>query len=160
MPSITSFCPYYELGVFRVKTGKSLQPWLEELNRRVPCSQSAIMLMIPGDDYLELVDHRGYIVAPELHTALGHGIAGTVAETGEAEIVNEVEVDPRFVSEGHGIEQLLCVPLFNQRNQVVGVVSLSNPLESDGFTSQHKRTVQKYLRNHPVKPEQYVQPEV
>ncbi len=143
-----------------MKTGNSLQPWLDELNRRVPCEQSAIMLMIPGDDYLELVDHRGYIVAPELHTALGHGIAGTVAETGEAEIVNEVEVDPRFVSEGHGIEQLLCVPLFNQQQQVIGVASLSNPLASDGFNEEQKRTVEEFLRNHPVKPERYVQPEV
>ena len=142
-----------------MKINSSLDGWLDQLNQRLSCERSSVMLQIPGDDHLEIVAHRGYIVAPELHLPIGHGIAGIVAETGEAEIVNDVEFDPRFVTEGHNIKKLLCVPVKN-KNQVVGVVNLSNPETVDQFQTMHIKWVQDFLMENPIDRHKHVRPEV
>lgn len=143
-----------------MKTDATLEEWMDGLNRKLPCEQTSVMLQIPGDDHLEVVAHRGFIVAPELHLPIGQGVAGTVAETGEAEIVNDVEVDPRFVSEGHGIKQLLCVPIVNRGEGVVGVLNLSNPEDENEFQNEHLKQVEQFLSDHPIIREKYVRPEV
>ncbi len=110
-----------------MRTGVSREGWMDQLLEELPCEQASVMLQIPGDDHLEVVSHRGFIVAPELHLPIGQGYAGNVPETGEGEIINDVDVDPRFVSEGHKIVQLLCAPIMNEGDGVVGVVILGNP---------------------------------
>jgi GAF domain-containing protein len=147
-------------GVNFVRTEKSLDDWMDVLNEELPCEQSSVMLQIPGDDHLEVIAHRGFIVAPELHLPIGHGVAGTVAETGEGEIVNDVEVDPRFVSEGHNIVQLLCAPIVNEGDGVVGVVNLSNPLEVDEFEPRHLEQVENFLEDNPINRDEYVREEI
>jgi HD-GYP domain-containing protein (c-di-GMP phosphodiesterase class II) len=68
---------------------------------------------------------------------LGEGIVGSVALSGEAEMVNEVGDDPRWRGDPSGAFQtraLLAVPLVAQ-GSVIGVVQLLNPVDRDRFTA-------------------------
>ena len=66
----------------------------------------------------------------------GEGIAGWVCLNGKPLVVENVQKDPRFSSR---VDQLLdfktrsvvCVPLLNGKNRVVGVIELINKLTSD-----------------------------
>jgi len=143
-----------------LKTEASLEDWLDDLNTQLECEMATVMLQIPGDDHLEIVAHRGFIVAPELHLPIGHGVAGEVFETRTPEIVQDVKVDPRFVSEGHGIDSLLCYPIYNEQRGVVGVVNLSNPVNVDQFQEKHFRRLESFLENRPIDRDRYVQEEI
>ena len=74
-----------------------------------------------------------------LKLKLGEGIAGTVAQKGEAAIVNDVRRDGRFRREySQGIEvpvrSILCVPL-RLRDRMMGVVEVINRDDKNPFTS-------------------------
>lgn len=67
---------------------------------------------------------------------LGEGIVGSVALSGEAEVVNQVAADPRWHGDPSGAFQtraILAVPLLAQ-GRVIGVVQLLNPVDRDSFT--------------------------
>ena len=69
----------------------------------------------------------------EIRMAVGVGIAGRVAETGETMNVTDAYTDPRFnkaVDEQTGYETrtILCMPI-TIRGQVIGVVEMVNKKE-------------------------------
>jgi HD-GYP domain-containing protein (c-di-GMP phosphodiesterase class II) len=73
----------------------------------------------------------------DLRVPLGAGIVGSVAASGEAEVVNDVAADPRW--QGDSSEELrtraiLSVPLRAQ-GKIIGVVQLLNPVGRDRFTA-------------------------
>ncbi len=73
----------------------------------------------------------------DLRVPLGSGIVGSVALSGEAEVVNDVAADPRWqgdVSDEFQTRALLAVPLRAQ-GKVIGVVQLLNPVGRDRFTA-------------------------
>ena len=79
---------------------------------------------------------KGRDVAP-LRVKMGEGIAGWVAKTGQATIVNDVAHDPRFA--GHFDDKtrfrtrsILCAPLIS-RGRTIGVVEIINR-RGGGFT--------------------------
>jgi DNA-binding response OmpR family regulator/putative methionine-R-sulfoxide reductase with GAF domain len=77
---------------------------------------------------------------------LGQGIAGWVAQSGEALLVPDVRKDPRFYSEvdritGFESHAILCVPL-KARNRILGVFEVINKRsgpESPSFTDEDQR---------------------
>jgi putative nucleotidyltransferase with HDIG domain len=76
------------------------------------------------------VDIRG------LRVPVGEGIVGSVAQSGEAEMVNDVAADPRWNGDPTADFQtraILTVPLRAQ-GSVIGVVQLLNPVGRDRFT--------------------------
>ncbi len=71
-----------------------------------------------------------------LRVPLGVGIVGSVAQSGKAEVVNDVAADPRWQGDPAGAFQtraILAVPLL-ARGKVIGVVQLLNPVDRDRFT--------------------------
>jgi HD-GYP domain-containing protein (c-di-GMP phosphodiesterase class II) len=73
----------------------------------------------------------------DLRVPLGVGIVGSVAASGEAEVVNDVAADPRW--QGDSSDELrtraiLSVPLLAQ-GKVIGVIQLLNPVGRDRFTA-------------------------
>ncbi|MFL6231944.1 MAG: HD-GYP domain-containing protein [Thermoanaerobaculia bacterium] len=73
----------------------------------------------------------------DLRMPLGAGIVGSVALSGDAEVVNDVAVDPRWQGDSSGEFQtrsILAVPLRAQ-GKVIGVVQLLNPVGRDRFTA-------------------------
>ena len=73
----------------------------------------------------------------DLRVPLGSGIVGTVAQSGEAEVVNDVAADPRWQgdsSDEFQTRSILAVPLRAQ-GKVIGVFQLLNPVGRDRFTT-------------------------
>ena len=72
-----------------------------------------------------------------MRVPVGEGIVGSVALSGEAEVVNDVAADPRWHGDPTGAFQtraILAVPLVAQ-GSVIGVVQLLNPVDRDRFTA-------------------------
>jgi len=89
-----------------------------------------------GDLFFRVVRGRAADDIRTLRVPLGEGIVGTVAQTGQAEVVHEVAADPRWhgdpASEFH-TRAILAVPL-RARGAVIGVLQLLNPVERESFT--------------------------
>jgi len=71
------------------------------------------------------------------HHPLGVGIAGHVAQSGQAEIVNDVQADPRWkrdVDKDTGLvtHSILCVPMIS-RDRVIGVIEAINHRDGTPF---------------------------
>ena len=72
-----------------------------------------------------------------MRVPVGEGIVGSVARSGEAEMVNDVAADPRWHGDPTAEFQtraILAVPLRAQ-GSVIGVVQLLNPVGRDRFTA-------------------------
>lgn len=72
-----------------------------------------------------------------LRVPVGHGIVGSVAESGRAEMVNDVIADSRWHGDAKGFHTraILTVPLQVQ-GSTVGVLQLLNPVGRDRFTEE------------------------
>lgn len=71
------------------------------------------------------------------HHPLGVGIAGHVAQSGQAEIVNDVQEDPRWKRDvdkdtGLATRSILCVPMMS-RDRVIGVIEAINHRDGTPF---------------------------
>jgi GAF domain-containing protein/two-component sensor histidine kinase len=71
------------------------------------------------------------------HHPLGSGIAGYVGQSGQAEIVNDVQADPRWkrdVDKDTGLttRSILCVPMIS-RDRVIGVIEAINHRDGTPF---------------------------
>jgi signal transduction histidine kinase len=71
---------------------------------------------------------------------MGEGIVGTVAQTSQPLIVNDVHAEPRWnftfdeATDFH-TRDLLCVPMITQ-NRLIGVIEVVNKRDSDGFDEE------------------------
>ena len=67
----------------------------------------------------------------EIRMPIGKGLAGTVAESGEAVVLHDAYADPRFDQSldkrsGFRTRSMLCVPIRNRARRIVGVLQLLN----------------------------------
>ena len=73
-----------------------------------------------------------------LRVPVGHGIVGSVAASGKAELVNDVAADARWHGDdarGFHTRAILTVPL-RMRGSVIGVLQLLNPVGRERFTEE------------------------
>ncbi len=74
-------------------------------------------------------------LASQIRLPIGKGLAGTVAATGEPVILHDAYADPRFdrsldQKTGYRTRSMLCVPIRNRKQKIVGVLQLLN--KTDG----------------------------
>ncbi len=100
---------------------------------------SSLLLLNEAGDALEFVVALGAKSkeVKELTVPLGEGVAGWVAEHGEALLVPDAAKEPRFTGRiarevGFPVASILCVPLRAQ-DEVVGVIELLNPVDGRPF---------------------------
>ena len=82
----------------------------------------------------------------DLRVPVGTGIVGSVAQSGEAEMVNDVAADPRWNGDPTGAFQtraILAVPLRAQ-GSVIGVVQLLNPVDRERFLAGDLRRMRQF----------------
>lgn len=103
----------------------------------------SIMLLDERREYLRVAAAIG--LDPEViastRLSIGESIAGHVAKTGEALVIEDVEHDPRFRRinrERYGAASLLCVPL-RIKNSVLGVINMANKQAGETFTNDDLR---------------------
>jgi putative nucleotidyltransferase with HDIG domain len=80
----------------------------------------------------------------DLRIPLGSGIVGSVAQSRQAELVNNVGADTRWKGEAAGgfeTRAMLTVPLV-ARGRAVGVLQLLNPVGKDGFDADDLRRME------------------
>ncbi|KAJ3068821.1 hypothetical protein HDU99_003095, partial [Rhizoclosmatium hyalinum] len=123
--------PYYETGLVRV-----VMQTAQELLSAERCA-------------LFIVDHKKKELwssvaegAGEIRIPMTKGIAGYVATTGEVLNIPNAYQDPRFnravdVKTGFYTRNILCIPMKNSKNEVIGVAQLINKMpEPLIFTSE------------------------
>ncbi|KAG3115277.1 hypothetical protein PI124_g5658 [Phytophthora idaei] len=74
--------------------------------------------------------------ATDIHVPFGKGIAGTVAATGKVMNISDAYTDPNFDSQydqrnGYQTRSMLCVPVRNGANNIVGVMQVLNKISVD-----------------------------
>ncbi len=70
-------------------------------------------------------------LSTQIRLPIGKGLAGTVAATGEPVILHDAYADPRFdrsqdQKTGYHTRSMLCVPIRNRQQKIVGVLQLLN----------------------------------
>lgn len=98
---------------------------IEEARRVIKLSSVSVLLLNKQADALELIGEYGHEQEVTSTVSRGVGIAGNVWASGRAEIVNDVNSDPRFVEGAVALSSLMCAPL-KAKDMVVGVIKLGN----------------------------------
>jgi signal transduction histidine kinase len=98
---------------------------LEQARQLIKASGGAIMLLNEETHVLETAATFGHGIDAQTGRKLGEGIIGSIAETGNAEIVNDIQADSRHLKEESVINSLLCAP-FKIKEQVKGVIVLTS----------------------------------
>lgn len=98
---------------------------IEEARKVIRLSSVSVLLLNKESDLLELVADHGHELEVTTSVRRGVGIAGSVWDTGRAEIVNDVNDDPRFVSGAVRISSMMCAPL-KAKDSVVGVIKIGS----------------------------------
>ncbi len=98
---------------------------MAEAQRLIPASSGSLRLLDPKHQTLKLASVFG--PDPDNHSSpfVGQGIVGDVVRKGQAEIVNDVDSDPRFIPSTVPITAMMCAPLVVQ-NQVIGVIKITH----------------------------------
>jgi phosphoserine phosphatase RsbU/P len=113
----------------------------EALNRLIDYQMFSILLL---DDSGGKLQHRFSLRFNEnIHLkhdiALGRGLVGIAAETGEPVLVSDVTRDPRYIMVNPETKSELCVPL-KYKERVIGVLDLEHTRRGY-FTDDHMRTL-------------------
>lgn len=98
---------------------------IEEARRVIRLSSVSVLLLNKETNVLELIADHGHELEVTTTVERGVGIAGCVWASGRAEIVNDVNADPRFVSGAVRISSMMCAPL-KAKDAVVGVIKIGN----------------------------------
>ncbi|MBF0473796.1 MAG: GAF domain-containing protein [Nitrospirae bacterium] len=98
---------------------------LTDSEQRVFLSNVSVMLLNEETGKLEVTGGRGREYRKKTIIAPGEGIAGRVFVSGKAEIVNDVDNDPRYYAGENKIFSLMCTPL-RTKDKVIGVLNISS----------------------------------
>ena len=103
-------------------------------------TEGSVMLLDANRTHLEVVSYRGPVMQPVVagRTAVGEGIAGTVAARGQAMLIQGDQVEGELADKTHpqrGIRSSMCVPLI-RRDELLGVLNLNETEGKRRFTEQ------------------------
>jgi sigma-B regulation protein RsbU (phosphoserine phosphatase) len=96
---------------------------LQEARHLITASDGAIMLLDEQTGELTTLAAFGAVLPGLSGLRRGAGIIGSVVERGNAEIVNEVDADPRRIRDRAGLHSLVCAPL-RVGERVIGCIAL------------------------------------
>ncbi|MBU0983713.1 MAG: response regulator [candidate division Zixibacteria bacterium] len=108
----------------------------------------SIMLLDESKEYLTIEAAIGLDedIVRNTRLPIGASIAGYVAKTGEALIVEDVEKDERFKRtsrDRYGAASLLCTPL-RIKNNILGVLNMANKSDNKVFTRDDLRLLSNF----------------
>lgn len=100
---------------------------IEEARRIIELSSVSVLLLDKEKDILKVFAEYGPQQDATTTVERGMGIAGYVWASGRAEIVNDVNSDPRFKAGTVKTSSMMCAPL-KAKDAVVGVIKISSEL--------------------------------
>jgi Nif-specific regulatory protein len=129
-----------QLLMSAIEPEEVLEVILDAAIRLCAAQGCSLALLDETGKYLTFVNMVGPARAQEFRVALGQGIAGWVAQTGEGVISNDVSQDPRWfggidAQTGFITRSILCAPL-KQRDRILGVIEVLNTTNPEGFSSE------------------------
>jgi putative ABC transport system ATP-binding protein len=99
----------------------------------------------------KVADHEGDTPL-EIELPIGTGIAGQVAATGDPMNIPDAYSHPAFDPEvdrrtGFRTRAVLCMPIFNPRNEVIGVAQLLNKRGAPAFSVDDERRFREFAKS-------------
>lgn len=79
---------------------------------------------------------KEFTIVDPIEIEIGKGIVGTVALTGQAELVGNTTHDPRYILDDEQRLSELAVPIIGPEGVIMGVIDSEHP-EKDFYTSRH-----------------------
>lgn len=122
-----------------------LLPRLLEVITQLLDAERGTIFLTTGDGFLESHIAEGGSIGT-IRLAMGQGIAGWVAQTGETLNLPDAYADPRFnqafdLRSGFRTRSILCVPMHDHVGAILGVIQLLNrrgqPFDSDDESLLH-----------------------
>ena len=98
---------------------------IEEARKSIRATGASVMLLNERTERLEIISAFGKQYSKKVHLRTGDGIAGNVILHGNAEIVNDVLADPRYIDRKKSIKSMICAPL-KTKDHSIGVINLSS----------------------------------
>ncbi len=98
---------------------------LQEARHLISASDGTIMLLDEASGQLTTLAGFGEALPHLTGFRIGEGIVGSIAASGIAEIVNDVDADRRRIKDGTGVRSLVCAPL-KVGERVIGAIVLGN----------------------------------
>ncbi|MBE9208204.1 GAF domain-containing protein [Nostoc sp. LEGE 06077] len=137
---------YQEIDLFQdistqlttsLDTRQIAQLVLQEMSQLIESSAGALMLLSPDATTLEIIAEFGQFFD---HTQLASdkGIIGNIVQSGRAELVNDVQADPRLWGEKN-VQALICVPL-RAKERILGAIAIGTN-KIDAYKAEHLKLV-------------------
>jgi class 3 adenylate cyclase/putative methionine-R-sulfoxide reductase with GAF domain len=98
---------------------------IEEARKLIKATSYSVMLLDIPTQRLKIVSYLAKNPEPQFSFRLGEGIAGHVAQTGRAEIVNDVSLDPRYIAGPNPVTSLICAPI-KMKDSILGAINVSS----------------------------------
>lgn len=98
---------------------------LEQARHLIAATDGAVMLLDEATGRPQPVATFGEVYASAGGGAWAEGVFAAILASGQGEIVNDAEADPRHVRNGHAIASLICTPL-KVGERVSGLIALSS----------------------------------
>lgn len=98
---------------------------IEEAKNLIQSTSGAILLLDDNTNWLRIIWEYGQIETWTQPLILGQGIVGTILQTGQGEILNNISGDPRFNHLSPQISSLICVPL-TSKTKMIGAIVICN----------------------------------
>ncbi|NJN95846.1 MAG: GAF domain-containing sensor histidine kinase [Anaerolineales bacterium] len=103
---------------------------IDQASKLITANRGALILLNQTTGLLETIATFGEGYDRNTTLKPGEGIVGSIFTSGQAEIVNHVSSDPRFIPPRHPVSSLICAPLKTKEGTIGAVVMSSEvPVE-------------------------------
>ncbi|MEH2009268.1 sensor histidine kinase [Nostoc sp.] len=110
---------------------------LQELSQLIESSAGMILLLGPDATTFEIIAEFG-VFFDHSQPEPGKGIIGKIVQSNRAELVNDVQADPRLEGQ-ENVSALICVPL-RAKERVLGAIAIGTS-KTDSYKAKHLKLV-------------------
>ncbi|MGI2904506.1 sensor histidine kinase [Tolypothrix sp. VBCCA 56010] len=120
-----------------LNTRQIAQLVLQELSQLVESSAGMILLLSPDATAFEIIAEFG-VFFHDSQPKPGKGIIGNIVQSNRAELINDVQADPRSRGQKN-VSALICVPL-RAKERVLGAIAIGAD-KTDSYKAEHLKLV-------------------
>ncbi|MEH2113685.1 sensor histidine kinase [Nostoc sp.] len=110
---------------------------LQELSQLIESSAGIILLLSPDATAFEIIAEFG-VFFDHSQPEPGKGIIGNIVQSNRAELVNDVQADPRLDGQKN-VSAMICVPL-RAKERVLGAIAIGTQ-KTDSYKAEHLKLV-------------------
>ncbi|MEH1837747.1 MAG: ATP-binding protein [Nostoc sp.] len=110
---------------------------LQELSQLIESSAGMILLLSPDATAFEIIAEFG-VFFDHSQPEPGKGIIGNIVQSNRAELVNDVQADPRLEGQKN-VNAMICVPL-RAKERVLGAIAIGTA-KTDSYKAEHLKLV-------------------